>query len=579
MRPTLRAAGLFALVVVAITCADAPTGPSRGGGSDRTAARLGFAPSFSAEAARAYRSLVEFGFDVTNVRVRLTAADGRVAKDTVFSFPATQDTLQMDFSVQMQGSEQTFTALLELRDANNVVLFSGTRLVTARAGVVPGASQPAISLEYSGPGRDARALSVSPSDVTIAATGTTALAATALDAAGGVVSELLVRWTSSDSTLATLSATGGASAEIRGTGKRGVATITALTPTGLAASAKITLVPAASRLVVISGSAQTGVAGGALSQPLVVELQAADGGPVPSGSVAFRSVSAGGGVATTTATTDASGRASTVMTLGKTAGAYTFEASSGALAPATVTATATPAPASSLVVVSGDAQTDSIGRALGKPLVVKVTDEFGEGVAGAPVEWSVLAGGGTLGAASTISDANGLASVSYTLGRLARTDSVRARLATASGSGAGVMFTARGGRRTEVDPIPLRNGTEGNGGLDASESVGRRRDRRVRQSRGGCRDRLERGRTGRDVRARLIHHRRRRTRADHRDAADDAGRRERHGDHRLPQHDDIALRRDRRRQHLPARAGAAVGDQHRSPTRDEPARATRRCIR
>src|SRR4051812_25123351 len=99
MRPILRAAGLLALVVVAITCADAPTGPHGSRDALPASARIGLTPSFSADAARAYRSLVDFGFDVASVRIRLTAANGTVAKDTVIAFPSTQDTLQVDLSV------------------------------------------------------------------------------------------------------------------------------------------------------------------------------------------------------------------------------------------------------------------------------------------------------------------------------------------------------------------------------------------------------------------------------------------------------------------------------------------------
>ncbi|MEO6525967.1 MAG: hypothetical protein ABIP93_05035, partial [Gemmatimonadaceae bacterium] len=270
MRPTLRAVGLFALVFVAITCTDAPTGPSRDDATARTAARIALTPSFSADAARAYRRLTEFGFDVTNVRIRLTAADGSVAKDTVFSFPITQDTLHMDLTVRMQGSEQTFTALIELRDVRSVVFFSGTRLVIARANGLPGATPPSIALEYSGPGREARTMTVKASDATITSTAGATVVATALDAAGRAVPDLLVRWTSSDTMLATVTGTGDAAAELRGTGKRGIAAITAISPSGLSASAAITLVPPPARLVAIGGAGQTGVAGRSLPQPLVV---------------------------------------------------------------------------------------------------------------------------------------------------------------------------------------------------------------------------------------------------------------------------------------------------------------------
>jgi hypothetical protein len=449
MRPTLRAAGLLALVVAAITCADAPTAP-RGSNGGSSMARIGLAPSFSADAARAYRGLVQFGFEVASARIRLTAADGALAKDTVIAFPATRDTLQVDLAVQMQSSEQTFTALIELRDANGVVLFSGSRLVTARSSGVPGAAPPTIALNYTGPGHDARSITVSPGDGARSASDAVPFAATALDASGHDVTDLLVRWTSSDSTLGALTTTGSAAAELRGAGKRGTAVITATTPTGLAASMRLTLVPPASRLVVIDGTGQTGVAGRALPRALVVELQAADGGPVPNAGVTFRVVSSGGAVATTAATTDAAGRASSGITLGKSAGTYLFEASSGALAPVGVSAIATAVPAAAIAIASGDAQSDSIGQTLAQPLVVKVVDEYGGATAGAVVDWRVLAGAGTLGAASATTDTNGLASVTYTLGSVPRVDSVSASVAGIAGSAGSVVFTARSTPRGEV---------------------------------------------------------------------------------------------------------------------------------
>ena len=442
MRPLLRAAGLLAVVIAAVTCTDAPTGLRHDGATDAAPARIGLAPSFSADAARAYRALAELGFDITSVRLRLTALDGRVAKDTVIAFPATRDTLSLDLTVLIQGSEQTFTARLDLRDANDVVLFTGTRLVTARATGLPGASPPTISLEYSGPGRDARALSVSPADATISATGSVSLAATAVDAAGRAVPDLLVRWTTSDASIATVTQTGNATAELRGTGKRGTATIAAVAPTGLSSSARVALVPPPARLVVLAGGAQSGVAGRPLAQPFAVELQATDGGPVPNALVSFRALT-GGSVASGSVSTDAAGRASTSLTPGGAAGAYAFEASAPSVAAVIVSATATPAPIADLLLVSGDAQSDSIGRALPERFVVRVIDDLGGPSAGATVRWNVTSGSGTLDASSSVTDANGLASARYTVGRSPRSELVRASVVTAAGATASVDFSVR----------------------------------------------------------------------------------------------------------------------------------------
>ena len=438
MRLNYRAVGVLALAVAAITCTDAPTAPSA---SRLTAARIGLSPSFSVDAARAYGALSLLGFDVTSVRVRLTAADGRVETDTIIPFPAAQDTLVLDLSVQVRGNEESFTALLELRDATGVVLFSGTRLVTARVGALPGTTTPRFSLEYSGPGRDARTISLTPSGGPIAATTVVPVTATAVDSAGRDVGDLLVHWTSSDPALAAVTQTGAASAELRGTGRRGSVTITAVTPTGLTAASTLSLVPPATGLVVVSGDGQRDTAGRALAQPFVVEAQAGDGGPVPGVVVSFRAVTAGASVATASVVTDAAGRASTSMTLGTKAGSYSFDATSDNFAAVTISATADPAPAAVIAIVSGNGQQDVIGRPLAQPFVVLVTDAFGAPVAGATVDWSQVGGFGQLGVSRSVTGADGRAVASYVLGYRAGVEIVRASLSGVTG--ASVDLTAR----------------------------------------------------------------------------------------------------------------------------------------
>ena len=70
------------------------------------------------------------------------------------------------------------------------------------------------------------------------------------------------------------------------------------------------------RLVRISGDGQTGTAGSRLSNPLIVEVQDQNDDAFAGVPVAFSIASGGGVLSTTTATTDANGRASTTLTLG-----------------------------------------------------------------------------------------------------------------------------------------------------------------------------------------------------------------------------------------------------------------------
>lgn len=439
MRSISRAAALFALAVVAITCTDAPTSPaeSRGGWS---AARLTMAPSFTPAAARAYASLAEMGISVTHARIRLRTGNGTVSRDTTIAFGA-DDTLRVRIPIEIQGTEQTFSALVELRDAAGIVLFAQTQDVIARAAHLPAAPAPVIALEYVGPGAAARAIAVSPGDLTVPGNTDAMLTAVATDSAGTLITDLLVGWTSSDTAVATVRAVGPI-ATVRGTGRRGAVVITATSPNGLVGTARLSMLPVAVRLVVILGDAQSGIAGRLLAQPLIVELQGADGGPIPGAAVSFRAVTPGGVATPATAITDAVGRVSVSLTLGRVAGAYSFEAVSlplsSATVVATVVATATPAPATRLDIVGDVAPVDSVGALL--PLVVRAVDEFGASVSGTSITWQRVAGLGTLEPAVSLSGPDGLGRTSYLLGAVPSIDTVRATLTGSTGAAATVVF-------------------------------------------------------------------------------------------------------------------------------------------
>jgi hypothetical protein len=78
-----------------------------------------------------------------------------------------------------------------------------------------------------------------------------------------------------------------------------------------------------------------------------------------------------------------------------------------------------------LTIVSGNRQVDTVGRALGLPLIVVLKDTLGQPIAGATVDWSVVSGGGSV-TASSVTGSDGQASASYTLGPLVTPNSVRA---------------------------------------------------------------------------------------------------------------------------------------------------------
>ncbi|HEU5261164.1 MAG TPA: Ig-like domain-containing protein [Gemmatimonadales bacterium] len=94
----------------------------------------------------------------------------------------------------------------------------------------------------------------------------------------------------------------------------------------------------------------------------------------------------------------------------------------------------------SVALVSGNGQSDTVGRTLATPLVVQVTRE-GAPATDVAVSWSVLSGGGSLSFATpSTTDNLGIARAAFTLGPLAGQQRAQARVAGASGSP--VVFTA-----------------------------------------------------------------------------------------------------------------------------------------
>ena len=95
-------------------------------------------------------------------------------------------------------------------------------------------------------------------------------------------------------------------------------------------------------------------------------------------------------------------------------------------------------PASQLLVFTGDAQTATAGSALAQPLELRVAASDSIGVAGVPVTFAVVTGGGSLATLVDTSDANGLVSTTWTLG------AVGAQSVTATATGiAGATRTSR----------------------------------------------------------------------------------------------------------------------------------------
>ena len=82
----------------------------------------------------------------------------------------------------------------------------------------------------------------------------------------------------------------------------------------------------------------------------------------------------------------------------------------------TVSVDTSPRTATRLAKISGDDQSGFTGAALVNPFVVEVRDQFDDPLAGAAVTFAVTAGSGALSATTAMTDANGQAESTLTLG-------------------------------------------------------------------------------------------------------------------------------------------------------------------
>jgi plastocyanin len=188
-------------------------------------------------------------------------------------------------------------------------------------------------------------------------------------------------------------------------------------PVTFGATASATPVPVIAKTVSASGDAQAGTVATALANPLRV-LVTLSGAPVAGDTVTWGATGTGASVAPVKAVTDASGIATTTWTLGQTAGVQsataTLAAASGS--PVSFSAVANAGAATQLAVAAGDGQTGSPNAALATQLAAKVSDQFGNGVAGVAVTWQVTGGTGGVNPTSGSTDGSGLAKTTLTLG-------------------------------------------------------------------------------------------------------------------------------------------------------------------
>lgn len=207
-------------------------------------------------------------------------------------------------------------------------------------------------------------------------------------------------------------------------------------------------------ITIVAGDSQSVRVGSQLA-PLVVKVTDTKDRPVAGATVEFVfDDAAASGTITPSGTTGSDGQASATITLGDQVGAANGHASVAVpqgTVPVSIafTATALPDNANGLAPVSGNEQSGPVGSALPQPLVVQVTDQFFNPIAGVTVNWSVT-GGGSVSAASTVTGADGKTQVTRTLGNTAGPQTTLASSQDLAGSPVTFTHTATAGSANRV---------------------------------------------------------------------------------------------------------------------------------
>jgi hypothetical protein len=198
------------------------------------------------------------------------------------------------------------------------------------------------------------------------------------------------------------------------------------------------------RIEVLAGPALSGPAGLALPDPIEVRVFGGDDQPLPGAVVTFSAVNSGS-VNPASATTDGNGIAGTLWTLGQTAGANVLTATAASGVSTTITATGTAGPPATVTGVAGNNQTAAVGTAVPIAPSVRVVDAFGNLLAGAPVTFSVLSGGGRVTNGLILTNSQGIATVgSWILGPTGGAQTLAARVEANGVTNNPIVFTATG---------------------------------------------------------------------------------------------------------------------------------------
>jgi adhesin/invasin len=201
-------------------------------------------------------------------------------------------------------------------------------------------------------------------------------------------------------------------------------------------------------IAALAGDGQTSPVGDPLPVPPSVRITNQRGLGVAGVPIVFAIAAGGGTVAGPSQITDAGGVATVGgWTLGTAPGPNSLIATAQRADvsgnPVTFSAVARAGAAATLSRHAGDGQTAPVGEVVPIPPAVRLTDRFGNPVAGVQIVFSVAAGGGSLTGATQMTGADGVAAVgSWTLGAVPGPNGLAATAAGPGIAGNPTSFTA-----------------------------------------------------------------------------------------------------------------------------------------
>ena len=212
----------------------------------------------------------------------------------------------------------------------------------------------------------------------------------------------------------------------------------------------------ASVIRILSGNRQSGASGQALPLALTALLMDADGNVVSNAQVTWESDAA---VLTgRSKTSNSDGQVTAQVRLGDRPGKATVTVHT---ATSSATFTLFNNSTGQLTPVDGDGQIANPGQRFGKPLSVRVAAPDGSPVAGATVNFSVVAGSGVLDASQTVTGRDGIAQTAITPGNAngvlgvrasSGADSVEFHLFTLQTAARGITITDWNGQPSYLVP-------------------------------------------------------------------------------------------------------------------------------